>query len=821
MEKLSLDGEWLFKSDSDSEWLPALVPGDVHMDLLRNKKIDDPLYGTNAEKCRWIEEKIWMYKKIFNIDKNFIHKRVELVFNGLDLDGEIFLNGIKIGEHHNAFIPYSIDITGIIREGENELLVYLDVGKRRVKDKPLTKYGVGEDYYRIWMRKPQFVFGWDWGPYLPTCGIWRSVELNSYESSAIRDVYIRPTILGNKARLEIDVEMENITSEPFELDLSLSLKGDGEYGFGERFTLNPGINKKNYSLEVENPRLWFPQPLGEPYLYSFKATISDKAKELDSYKCNYGIREVKLIQEPMDEGESFIFSINGKEVFCKGADWVPVDSLIANVSREKYKKLVELARSCNFNIFRVWGGGIYEDPYFYELCDKNGIMVWQDFMFACAPYPDDDSEFMEEVARETATIIKELRNHSSLVLWCGNNENQWIHYMGAWGGRDTRLYGTKIYDELLPGLVKELDPTRPYWPSSPYGGEDPNSELCGDRHAWQLSLQIDDPYERINYRLYSLDKGKFISEFGQLAPPLKRSLEEFTPEKELYLDSPTWKFHNNTAERGNIKAALERFFIPQEDLSLDEYLISGQMIQAEALKFALEHWKNRMFKTAGELFWMYSDCWGTTGGWTVVDYYLRKKPSYYYVRKAYEPVHISFKERDTYLDVIVTNEIYSPLTLDVEYGVRSFDGAVLLKGKGKLDLSDAGPVRVGEIDASKVPGTYKNRSFVYAKLYYRGRCISLNRTFLVNFKELEIPAVKIVPVLSLIRDGEYQLKLWSDSFAWFVSIDCPDNVELSDNYFDIFPGEEYAVTLRAPGGIELSDISISSLNETVIRHHRV
>lgn len=818
MKSLSLDGEWLFKSDSDSEWLPAVVPGDVHIDLLKNKRIEDPLYGTNAERYKWIEEKTWIYRKIFNIEKAFIQKRIELVFNGLDLDAEIFLNGIKIGENHNAFIPYSVDVTNVIKEGENELLVYLDVGKKRVKDKPLDRYYVGEDYYRIWMRKPQFVFGWDWGPYLPTCGIWRSVELKSYESSAIRDVYIRSSILGNKARLDIDIELENFNFEPVEIELSLLLKGDEEHGVGEKFILNPGINKRSYSLEINNPKLWFPQPLGEPYLYSFTVTISEKDRELDSYSCSYGIREVKLIREPIDEGESFIISINGKEVFCKGADWIPADSIIANVSREKYEKLIRFALDANFNMFRIWGGGIYEDPYFYELCDKNGIMIWQDFMFACAPYPDDDSEFMKEVEKEAVSIIKQLRNYASLVLWCGNNENQWIHYMGAWGGRDTRLYGLKIYDELLPKLVKELDPTRPYWPSSPYGGEDPNSELCGDRHAWQLSIQTDDPYERVNYKLYALDKGKFISEFGQLSPPLKKSLEEFTPKEELYLDSPTWKFHNNTFERGNIKAALERFFIPQEKLSLDEYLIAGQMIQAEALKFALEHWKNRMFNTAGELFWMYSDCWGTTGGWTVVDYYLRKKPAYYYVKRAYEPIHISFRECNNYLEVIVTNETYKPLVVEVEYGVKSFDGTILMKGKGRFNLLHIGPTKIGEIDASKIFKAYKNKAFVYAKLYDRNVCISSNRMFLVDFKELDLPEAKIIPELSIIKDNKYQLKLSTDNFAWFVCIDCPDNIELSDNYFDIFPKEDYTITLNTSKAIELKDISISCLNSIILKY---
>jgi len=813
MHIISLDGRWEFRSEGDSEWLPATVPGDVHLDLLKDGKIDDPLYGTNAEKCKWIEEKTWVYKKVFSVSKDFIQKKVELVFDGLDLDAEVFLNGVKIGEHHNAFIPYIIDVTSYIREGENELLVYLDVGKKRVKGKPLEKYGVDESYYRIWMRKPQFVFGWDWGPYLPTCGIWRGVQLRSYESVAIRDVFLKSLVLENKAKVEIELEVENFESNQIDIDISLSLSGERIFGLKEKLRLNPGLNVETYTLEIDNPKLWYPAPIGEPFLYDFKLEVFQNNKLLDSYSTKYGIREVKLIQEPIPEGTSFIISINGKEVFCKGADWVPADSIIANVSKEKYKKLIELAKEANFNMFRIWGGGIYEDRYFYELCDSNGIMVWQDFMFACAPYPDDDEEFMKEVEKEARTVIKQLRNHPSLVIWCGNNENQWIHYMGAWGGKDTRLYGSKIYDELLPELCKKLDPTRPYWPSSPYGGEDPNSEECGDRHAWTLSIQTEDPLERVNYKLYALDKGKFITEFGQLAPPLKKSLKEFTPKDELYIDSPTWKFHNNTFERGNIKAGLERFFIPQEKLSLDDYLISAQMIQAEALKFALEHWKRRMFNTAGELFWMYSDCWGTTGAWTVVDYYLRLKPSYYFVKRVFEPIHISIKEGDI-VEIAAVNETYESQEVDIEYGIEDFNGRVLERRSDRIRLPEAKTLTVGKLDISGIKE--RDKVFVYGKISsLEGKLISKNRIFLVDFKYLDLPETRINTNLEKISSGIYKLSLTSDKFVWMVSIDVLDSVSLSDNYFDIFPGEEIKISLNSVKEINLSDIKISSLNETM------
>ncbi|MGC8971658.1 MAG: glycoside hydrolase family 2 protein, partial [bacterium] len=441
-----------------------------------------------------------------------------------------------------------------------------------------------------------------------------------------------------------------------------------------------------------------------------------------------------------------------------------------------------------------------------------------DVMFACAPYPDDDKEFIQEVEKEARTVIKQLRNHPSLVVWCGNNENQWIHYMGAWGGKDTRLYGSKIYDELLPRLCKELDPTRPYWPSSPYGGEDPNSEECGDRHAWTLSIQTEDPYERVNYKLYALDKGKFITEFGQLAPPLKKSLIEFTPKDELYIDSPTWKFHNNTFERGNIKASLERFFIPQEKLILDEYLIGGQMIQAEALKFALEHWKRRMFDTAGELFWMYSDCWGTTGAWTVVDYYLRLKPSYYFVKRVFEPIHISLREEKDKVEVFVTNELYKNLILDIEYGVRSFVGDTLIKGRTRTEIKGLGTIKIGQIDITRILEKDRNNCFVYAKIYEDGQCLSWNRMFLLDFKDLVVYKANIIPELAKLEKGKYRLDLSTDNFAWMVYLELADDIEVTDNYFDIFPGEKYTVMLTSPKDITIDDIKIHTLNDVLIKH---
>jgi len=446
-------------------------------------------------------------------------------------------------------------------------------------------------------------------------------------------------------------------------------------------------------------------------------------------------------------------------------------------------------------------------------------MVWQDFMFACAPYPDDDSEFMQEVEKEAYAVIKELRNHPSLILWSGNNENQWIHHNGAWGGRKVRLYGEVIYNELLPKLCKILDPTRPYWPSSPYGGKDPNCEEEGDRHAWQVTLQSKDPNERVNFKRYAVDKGKFITEFGHLAPPVKESFLEFSSQEKLYINSPTWKYHNNTFEKGNMKAALKRFFIPQEKLTLEESIISSEMLQAEALKFALEHWRRRMFNTAGALFWMYSDCWGTTGGWTIVDYYLRLKPSYFYVKRTFEPVHISLREASS-IEVWIINDTYNTYPIDIEYGIKAFDGAELIKERKQEKLPVGGARIIGKLDTTGISQKQRSKVFCYARVYSKNELVSQNRCFLVDFKNLEFPKLRFKTVFKKLSGNVHKLKLSSENFAWMVNIKPLEGILVNDNYFDIFPGESYEVTVALSKATIIEDIGVSTMNQVIRKYKR-
>jgi beta-mannosidase len=820
MKSISLDGQWHFRSVTDTDWMKAMVPGDVHHDLLDNGKIEDPMYADNAEKCVWIEEKPWLYRKRFEIPKGFTKDRLELVFNGLDLDADITLNGSRIAEHHNAFIPCIVDVSDNLKEGRNEIIVQIDVGKDRVKDKPYKKY-YGDDkriksrrYMRIFMRKPQYVFTYDWAPYLPTCGIWRPVVIRSYERAAIRDVCMRSRVSAPSAAVDVEIELESFAKEPLVVEAVFSM---GENTYRERLSLHPGLNKASFTLDIANPRLWYPQPVGEPYLYNVALSIregsgsadNDRGAELDTYATRFGIREIELVKEPIADGKSFVFTVNGRKVFCKGANWVPADSLPGTISKDKYCRLVSLAAEANFNMFRINGLCFYEDPLFYELCDEYGIMVWQDFMFGNALYPGDDPEFMGEVEREARSIVKQLRNHPSVAIWCGSNELiQEEVFKGA------RHYGLGIFQELLPRVLRELDPTRPYQPTSAYGGEDANTEDEGDRHTppkGETSLGA--------FKGYARDRGKFISEFYQYGMPVKESLLEFTPPDQLFVGSPVWQYHNNTGELGVIKESLERHFISEEKLTVDEYIAGSQMVQAETFKFAIDHWRRRMYNTAGTLFWMYSDCWGTTAGWTIVDYYLRLKPSYYYIRRVFEPVHTSIKEAEP-AEVWVLNETYENRQVDLEIGIASFDGEKLRHETRHEELPAAAARTVATIDTRHLPPARRSGVFCYSKMYEKGKLISQDRLFLVDLKDLDLPDPGITTSFREDGGSRYHISVKAARFAWMVSIYLPDGMSLSDNCFDLFPGDERTIEIQGPCGHTLSetDIHVSTLNDILNRH---
>jgi len=824
MIKLSLDGKWIVEM---KEWgkgisarpflfnyLPkdpveALVPGEIHLDLLRAGRIEEPLYGTNALKYQWIEEKEWWYRREFTVEEDLLGQHTELVFEGIDTYCEVYLNEEKIAEHSNMFVPLVIDITGKLQKN-NLLVVKVDSGVNWVKNRPVQRYPKAEpffDFQRVWTRKAQFTFGWDFAPRLVNVGIWREVYLRFYQKAALRDVFLQGRLSEDysQAWVEVSGKIENFSHDfdkEFHARLQIVLfdrEGKIKVATEKTIYIHPGINSFQCNIEVENPCLWWPNGVGEPYLYTALVSLLDeKGKELDRFKKKWGIRKIELKQEPLPlgEGESFIITINGKEIFCKGADWVVPDCIIARVSREKYKKLIDEAVEANFNMLRVWGGGIYEDPFFYEYCSERGIMIWQDFMFACAYYPNDPA-FLREVEREIRLVVKNLRNETSIVLWCGNNELQWLHTRNLKENPESNLtfIDYPIYHEIIPSILEELDSFRPYWPSTPYGGADPNCEEKGDRHAWQITIGEEDPRERVNYKNYAKDRGKFISEFGIFVPPTLKTLKEFIPPDELFVGSTSWNFHKNGFMRQNTEEMLREFYRDPKELSFEEYLRYAQLLQAEALKFAIEHWRRRKFNTMGALFWMFTDCWGTTGCQGIIDYYLRRNPSFYYVRKAFKPVNVSFREDGEFASIFVVNDTLLDFSGVLDYGISFFSGKEVLRQRISVSIPANTSRKIAEINLPESLEERKN-TFCWAKLFSNGKLQDKDRLFMAKFGDLNLPSAVLRYTFEKVNEEVLKIKFSSDHFAWYVNLEGPENVEFSDNWFDVFPGEVVEVIAK-------------------------
>jgi len=831
VQSVSLNGQWLIeafdygKGEAQRvfalDYVPqnpieAWVPGEIHLDLLRAKKIEEPLWGRNALEVQWVEEKEWWYRKEFTVDVSLLNQYAELVFEGIDTDCDVYLNGEKIATHRNMFIPLIVNVTGKLKE-KNVLVVRVDSGVPRIKEKPFVPYPVGspeQDYRRVWVRKAQFTFAWDWAPRLVNVGIWRGVYVRFFELCALREVFIRGDVdfSNRKATITVSGYIENwacdFVHQPLVRLRCFVYEKEGKLvGCNEQvLRAYSGWSAFESRMVLEEPRLWWPNGMGEPHCYRIVVLLTDReGKEYDRFEKNWGLRRIDLLQEPLagGEGESFTLCINGEKVFCKGADWVPADSIIARVDREKYRQLIDEAKEANFNMFRIWGGGIYEDPFFYEYCAEQGIMIWQDFMFACAYYPHDES-FLKEVEEEVTTIVKLLRNETALVLWCGNNELEWLNERNreVSGQRDLPFTDYPIYHRMMPQILRIIDPTRPFWFSSPYGGADPNCEEEGDRHVWELSILGPTAQERVNYEQYARDRGKFVSEFGILAPPPLASLQEFLPKEECYVDSPSWQFHNNVFERGNIREMLREFVGNPELLSLEEYLYYAQLLQGEALKFALDHWRRRKFNTSGALFWMYSDCWGAIG-WTILDYYLRRKASFYFVRRAFQPLDLSLKSEEGYTTIYLLNDTLKAHSVLVEYGLSSFDGTHYKREELALEMPSNS---VLPIIVLREPQEERKKSFIWAKLHSMGRVLDWERRVFCRFKDLGLPATEVH--YEFITTGAHQalLRIVAPRFAWGVEILTPPGVFPSDNFFDLFPQEERVIELYGTRPFDEKDI---------------
>ncbi len=777
--------------------LPATVPGVVHLDLMRSGVIPDPFVGKNELAVQWVEEREWWYRTEFAVPDEILRcALVDLVFYGLDTVASVWLNGEKLGETDNMFRTYRFPVGNLLSPAQNTLAVRFAPATLTAEAKMREGGPLWSVFYsaRPYIRKAQYSFGWDWGPRLPTCGIWRPVLLEGYDAVAVRHLWAYLRELSSDGSAEVVAEATLFAAAPVTVSLSFRLESEeGEREENKLETnLTPGLQHLSCVLTVPAPRLWYPAGVGDPNLYRLSVEVDSEGKGIEESSVMTGLRTVELLQEPDDEGASFLFRINGAPVFCKGANWIPADSFLPRATEGVYRRLLVLARDAHMNMLRVWGGGIYENDAFYSHCDRLGIMVWQDFMFACAEYPEDET-FLQEVRSEAEETVLRLRHHPSIMLWCGNNENDWGFHAG-WFGRRERFFGLKIYSAVLPEVCRQLDPSRPYWQSSPFGGADPNSMSEGDRHSWDVWSAWRHPSG------YLADTGRFISEFGFQSAPAIETVRSFAEEKDLYPNSSVMEHHNKQGEgTERLFRFLSAFYrVPEK---LDDWIRMTQVVQGEALRTGILHWRRRKFRTAGALFWQLNDCWPVVS-WSVIDYFGRPKASYFITKRSFAPVTISLVRTGDNVAVWLVNDLTRVITGRLSVSLQNMWGEVV--GQSETVVA-VGSNRSEQVATFPLPSGIDEAShLVFGSFTLEGERepATYDILFFAPPKHLALPPHPVVveAVKSFGDRAEITVRAIAAAKSVILEVDGDPDALWTDNAFDMVAGQvkHIGVSLSRP-----------------------
>lgn len=811
IHRQDLNGDWKFKSAKKSAWHDAKVPGVVHTDLLRHNMIPDPFVGENERQVQWVDKEDWIYETVFDTDSTvFSQENVTLVLEGLDTYADVYLNDSLILKADNMFRQWDIPVKNILRNNDNRLKVYfhspIKVDMPKFDALPFRydaindqseNGGILDKKLSVFARKAGYHYGWDWGPRLVTSGIWRPVYLKAWSGPAINDVFISTRELNkNKAFLAAKIEIFSECDRNAKVDI-VDLKENRKL-LTRQVSLKTGINVFECPFEIKNPKLWWCNGLGEPNLYDFSVELSLDGKKADTRHQKTGIRQIEVVREKDKDGRSFHFRLNGVPIFVKGANYIPNDNFLPRVTEEIYRRTVQDAADANMNMLRVWGGGIYENDIFYNLCDSLGIMVWQDFMFACSLYPS-EGEMLKNIESEARENVRRLRNHPSIALWCGNNECLEAWY--TWGLKqryENEGYADVIWKQyenlfhnLLPRVVKEEAPLAFYWPSSPFSRVEGASENnMGDTHLWTVwgnNAPID-TYNRVTSR--------FFSEYGFQSFPEYSTVLKFAPDTEQhFIDSDVMLSHQRAVPDANRR--IERYLLQDYSQPKDfrSFLYLSQVLQGEAVKTAIEaHRRNRPY-CMGTMFWQHNDCW-PAASWSSRDYYGNWKAAHYKSREAYRDILLSAIENDGNLNVHIVSDRLKNTDGRLTFSLFSVGGNEISRIDYSLSIpaydSEVISIPLEEIKGNLNPGDLiAHFSFTDGKSDVTYETVHL----FVSPKDLNLQSPDIS--VSMLRQGEERiLSLKSDKFIKALYLSLDEDCFFSDNYFDMIPGKEYRVSLN-------------------------
>jgi beta-mannosidase len=796
---VNLHDNWKFKESGKDSLHAAEVPGTVHTDLLCAGLIEDPFYRDNEAKLQWIGKTAWEYQAQFIVHAELLnHENIELVFKGLDTYAAVFLNDALILQTDNMFHEWRAACKNLLKNGENVLHVHfrspIDEILPRMETLAYELPAVNDHGEKTspYTRKAPYHFGWDWGPRFVTCGIWQPVYLEAWNSAKITSMHVVQNQFDEKAaKITVNVEVESTLET--EATIEITPQEGSCKAARQTVKLNPGIHAYSVEMMIENPRLWWPNGLGEQHLYNIEARLSAGKLAFDRAEKRIGLRTIEVLQRPDAFGKSFEFVVNGLPVFAKGGNWIPADNFTTRVDRKKYEHLLRSVKDANMNMLRVWGGGIYENDDFYELCDELGIMLWQDFMFACSMYPATPADSLR-VEREAIYQVKRLRHHPSLALWCGNNEVE-AAWMG-WGWKE-RLPASlwddylKLFHDVLPRVCAAYDSSRSYWPSSPSSNleDSPNSQTSGDVHYWGV-WHAEKPFEE-----YLLQTPRFMSEYGFQSFPQISSVNKFTLPEDHSLESSVMLTHQKHG-RGNqlIRTyALREYDEPKDFVS---FLYISQIVQAEGIKTGTEHYRRIMPRCMGALYWQINDCW-PVASWSSIDYYGNWKALHYYAKKFYASVLISPHVANDYVNIYVVSDRPSAVAAEITATLMKFDGQILKEARKNIWVRPLASENYLVIDKAEwLVGQNSSEVFLFVELQDNGSLLSCNTVFFEPAKNLNLPKPNIDVAVEKSKAG-MKISLQSDKFAKNVYLSL-DNLEgfFIDNYFNLIPGRKTEIEFK-------------------------
>lgn len=660
--------------------------------------------------------------------------------------------------------------------------------------------GVFNKKVSVFARKAGYHYGWDWGPRLVTSGIWRPVYVEAWDNARINDVFIRqPEVSKSRASLIGEVEIL-ADKEIDQANVTITEAASGRVLAGQTVSLQKGINKISLPFSIKSPKLWWSNGLGEPHLYSFRTDLTVNNQTSDAWTEEVGLRSLKIINRPDKDGKTFYVELNGIPVFAKGANYIPQDNFLPRVTPGQYEKTILDAANANMNMLRIWGGGTYESDLFYQLCDRYGILVWQDFMFACSLYPA-EGELLENIRQEAIDNVKRLRNHACIALWCGNNECNDAWFNWGWQKRykaQNPEYEQKIwkqfndqYNVTLPQVVEEYAPESFYWPSSPFARYDGGSDdRNGDRHYWEVW------HGKKPIEMYNKERSRFFSEYGFQSFPEFESVKRYAPRQE------DWDIYSEVMmshQRGGMHAneLIETYLLNEyrKPRNFEAFLYMNHVLQGDAIKTAIEAHRRDMPYCMGTLFWQHNDCW-PVASWASRDYYGRWKAQHYFARKAYRDILVSpIADEDGQLKVQIVSDRHKACNGRLEVKVMKLTGEVLNSYKRNVivDANSSKALFSVPLDEA-LKGVRKEDVFIHAVLLTdKGNSNYTNNYFLVKQKEVNYPKAQLATSVQPIEGG-FEVTLSSDNFARAVFIATGDaNSSFSDNYFDILPGSSVKV----------------------------